>query len=129
MTKLLDKSPDFVPDSPPMTKEINHFHQSEKLTFLDSNYLPYQIDTVGVAIYGVISFVDNEWVVVYTNDKPAYGGYIARESIYGNPDYCPNATKQHRLHLKENGSMPHLVFFDSATSAEQAGFRRCKRCK
>ncbi len=112
-----------------MTKEANHFHQSEKLVFLDSTYLPYQKNEKGLVVYGVISFVENEWFVEYTEDKPSWGGYIARESIYGNPEYCPNATRQHRIHLVEYGSTPHLVYFDNAVSAEEAGFRRCKRCK
>lgn len=118
-----------IPPPPPMTKETNHFHQSEKLSFLDSDYLPYQKGSDGLITYGTITFIDGKFLVKYTQDKPAYGGYIAQESIYGNPDYCPNATRQHRIHLKEYGSTPHLVFFDSAKSAEQAGFRRCKRCK
>lgn len=112
-----------------MTKEANHFHQSDKLTFLDSDYVPYSKDNGGLRTYGVISFIDGEWVVNYTHEIPQFGGYIAKESIYGNPEYCPNATRQHRIHRAEYGSMPHLVFFDSSESAEQAGFRRCKRCK
>lgn len=112
-----------------MTKETNHFHQSEKLSFLDSEYVPYTKDAEGRKIYSVICFIDGKWLVKTTVNKPAYGGYIAREPLYGSSDYCPNATRQHRIHLAEYGFTPHLVFFDSAKTAEQAGFRRCKVCQ
>lgn len=108
--------------------EANHPHQSDTLRFLSPDYVPYAVDDKGKKTWGVISFKDGKWEVSCQNEVPAYGGYIARESIYGNPTYCPNATFNHRKHLALYGTMSHLVFFDSEESAVNAGFRPCKRC-
>lgn len=106
-----------------------HPHQSDILTLIPKNYIPYQISGEGLKTWGVIQHKQRQgFVIAYQDTLPQYGGYLSRESIYGNPSYCPNATRLHRQHQKETGSMPHLVFFDSAKTAKLAGLRRCKTC-
>ncbi len=81
-------------------KENHHFHQSDKLTFLSPEYQPIKLDKEKNKLYGTISW-DGVWKVSYQKQLPKIGGYIAdRENIYGNPVYCPNATRNHKKHTK-----------------------------
>jgi hypothetical protein len=109
-------------------KEHRHKHQSEILSFLPSDYEALKREG-DEKKYGVITLENEALSVVYQTLAPALGGYLADEPIYGNPKYCPNATRNHRKHLKQYGTMPHLVFFASTEAAELAGFRRCQSCK
>lgn len=108
-------------------KDTPHPHQSEYLSFLPPDYLPLSL-AYGVLRFGVITLLRDVLYVAYQETLPQFGGYIAKESIYGNPQYCPNATKQHKKHMDLYGVMPHLVFFDSSEAAVTAGFRACQRC-
>lgn len=109
-------------------KESPHPHQSDMLDFIPEDYIAYAKDEAGNKTYGVLSWSGSDFTVTYQHQLPAFGGYLAQESIYGSPTYCPNATKQHKKHLETYGNMPHLVYFDSEESAVQAGFRKCQRC-
>lgn len=109
-------------------KEYPHPHQSDLISCIPEDYVPLTETGEGEKTYGVVTWNGSSFDVSYRNELPAFGGYIARESVYGNPTYCPNATKQHKKHLETYGSMPHLVFFGDEESAIQAGFRRCLRC-
>jgi hypothetical protein len=108
-------------------KDHIHPHQSEFLPFLPADYVPIEV-APPILRFGVITFVEHVLSVVYQDQLPLFGGYIAEESIYGNAKYCPNATLQHKKHQEQYGFMPHLVFFASKDAAEAAGFRRCRRC-
>lgn len=109
-------------------KENPHFHQSDLLQFLPIDYTPLTKGVNGETIYGVLTFTDG-WKVKYQKQKPQFGGYLSKkESIYGNTSYCPNATRNHKKHLKQFGSMPHLVYFDSEKTALKANFRKCQVC-
>jgi hypothetical protein len=107
--------------------ETEHSHQSKSLKFLPEDYVPFQRTDEGERVYGVIVIADGEYGVDYQNELPVFGGYLARESFYGSPKYCANATRHHRKHLAEYGEMPHLVFFNSAEVAEELGFCRCSK--
>lgn len=104
-------------------KERPHPKQPELLGIIPEGYAPFKD-----GLYGVVCYGNGDFNIVYQSDKPAFGGYIAKESIYGDPDYCPNATRHHKKHYKKFGTMPHLVFFDNEQTAQQAGFRACRRC-
>ena len=109
--------------------EGTHPHQSDLLPGVPPDYIPYQsVTETGQKLYGVITYIVSQIVILYTSEIPAYGGYIARDSLYGSSSYCPNATRHHRRHRAQYGSMPHLVFFDTQETAESLGFRPCKRC-
>jgi hypothetical protein len=108
-------------------QESPHKHQSHFLHFLPPDYVALKVSGEERK-FGVITLENEVLSVVYQTLVPAFGGYLAREPIYGSPKYCANATKNHRKHLKRYKSMPHLVFFSSSEAAEMAGFRRCKKC-
>jgi hypothetical protein len=111
-------------------KENPHFHQSELLTFLPKNYFPFRESKKGVKTFGVIILETGKFRVEYVHNLPKYGGYLStNENIFGNPTYCPNATRHHKKHMELYGKMPHLVFFDSEKTAIKAGFRKCKICQ
>jgi len=107
--------------------ENPHPHQSSRLKFLPPDYTTIKFSEEGVKTFGVITFAEGEWKVIYQHRLPAFGGYLSpEENIYGSPTYCPNATRHHLKHYEIYGAMPHLVYFDSEDTAKAAGFRKCK---
>lgn len=108
--------------------ERNHPTADHLLSILPKGYEPHVHHENGTKAYGVLLFIDGKWKVKYQTELPSLGGYIAKESIYGSPTYCPNATRHHKRHLKLYGFMPHLIYFADEETAVKAGFRKCKKC-
>lgn len=65
--------------------------------------------------------------IVESLDKPLLGGYKSMKK-YGNPDYCPSATRHHKKAKEETGRMSNLVFFDSVETAVASGYSPCGNC-
>ncbi|KKT34339.1 MAG: hypothetical protein UW35_C0051G0004 [Candidatus Collierbacteria bacterium GW2011_GWF2_44_15] len=66
-------------------------------------------------------------VAVESSIKPLLGGYISMRK-YGNPDYCPSATRHHRKAKAETGQMKNLIYFDSVETAVLCGYSPCGNC-
>jgi hypothetical protein len=92
-----------------MTTEQAIRHEDEKRT-----YLVHKLTEEGMKI-------------VEQEEKPLLGGYISQKK-YGNPSYCPTATRWHKKSQLENNSMPNLIYFDSVETAVALGYDPCGSC-
>ena len=78
-------------------------------------------------IYRVYTLNKDGVHIVEQAEKPLLGGYLSMKK-YGSPDYCPSATRHHRLAKLLTGNMPNLVYFDSTEAAVAEGFTPCSNC-
>lgn len=60
-------------------------------------------------------------------DRLPIGGYRSMKK-YGQPDYCPSATRHHQKALEEKGEMPNAIWFNSVHDAVVAGYSPCGNC-
>ena len=54
-------------------------------------------------------------------------GYKSQKK-FGDPKYCPSATRHHLDSRKKTGEMPNLVFFKSVDEAVSLGYTPCGNC-
>lgn len=78
-------------------------------------------------LYKVTVITEEGLSTIETYEKPPLGGYISMEK-YGNPDYCPSATRHHKMAKEKTGQMKNLIFFDSVQTAVACGFSPCGNC-
>jgi methylphosphotriester-DNA--protein-cysteine methyltransferase len=47
---------------------------------------------------------------------------------YGQPDYCPSATRHHKKAKETTGTMPNAIWFKSVREAIRNGYSPCGNC-
>lgn len=60
-------------------------------------------------------------------EKYPIAGYKSQKK-FGDPNYCPSATRHHLKSLRETGEMPNLVYFKSVDEAVALGYTPCHNC-
>lgn len=60
-------------------------------------------------------------------DRLPIGGYLSMKK-YGQPDYCPSATRRHIRSKAETGEMPNARWFGSVRAAVAEGYSPCGNC-